>query len=347
LTAVAAGLAAFELAKVDVGVATFGGILQTISMLPIYKFGSEEQKQNYLPKMAQWELVGSFCLTEPEAGSDASNLKCEARPDYEEKEKDKEKEKELSADSTGSLPRQQPKGWRLRGQKRWIGNGTWADVNVVWARDAVSQSVRGFVVETPRSGGSDWADWADSNEPLPGLVRQKIQRKVALRPVQNADLTFRDCYVADSQRLPGATSWTDGPAACLFFTRLCAAWIGLGAAAGAYEAALRYCQTRQQFERPLAGLQLVQEKLVRQLGMLQGMWLMCWRASSLYDLGQLTLGKASMCKAQVTLQARQCVALAREVLGGNGVIADFGVARHFVDVEAVYSYEGTYDINTL
>ncbi|KAL6061118.1 Acyl-coenzyme A oxidase 4, peroxisomal [Balamuthia mandrillaris] len=299
------GLVAMELAKVDAGMATFYSILQPISMLSIYKSGSEEQKKELLPKMASLQLIGCFGLTEPDAGSDASNLYTTA--------------KKVEG------------GWLLNGRKRWIGNGTFADVIIIWAINADTKKVHGFIV---RKGAR-------------GLKTIKIENKIALRAVQNADIVLEDCFVPDQDQLVAAKDFKTGPASSLFLTRIMAGWIALGTAMGAYERCLAYLKQRRQFGVPLARLQILQEKVVRMLGTIQCITLLCWRVSSLYDARTLSFGQASLAKATSTRMARSVLKLARECMGGNGVVTDFGVARAFADIEAVYTFEGSYEINSL
>ncbi|KAF2071301.1 hypothetical protein CYY_007376 [Polysphondylium violaceum] len=301
------GMVALELSKTSTDLSTFYCILLNISMLPIFYCGSEQQKQHYLPKMASMDMIGAFALTEPEAGSDASGLKCSAT--------------------------KVPGGWRLNGEKRWIGNAPIADVLIVWARNSDTKKIHGFIVEPSKHKG---------------VTIEKMENKIALRSVQNGHIYLRDCFVPDEQQLPLAKDFQTGPGKCLFLTRIVAAWIALGVASNAYEKCLEYVKQRKQFGQPLASFQLVQERLTRMLGNLQGMTLMCLRISQLFDQGKLTYGQVGLLKAHVSLKGREIVSLSRELLGGNGIASDFGgVARNFVDMEAIYTFEGTYDVNSL
>eukprot|EP01095_Lingulamoeba_sp_RSL-Kostka_P004402 TRINITY_DN1560_c0_g1_i1.p1 TRINITY_DN1560_c0_g1~~TRINITY_DN1560_c0_g1_i1.p1 ORF type:complete len:410 (-),score=135.19 TRINITY_DN1560_c0_g1_i1:202-1431(-) len=315
LNAVESGVIAMEIAQKDGGLATFFGILQTISMLPIYICGSEEQKQRFLPKMASLDLVGCFGLTEPNYGSDASGLQTTATPVYD-------------------IGKKTIKGYLLKGEKRWIGNGTFADITIIWARNSENGKVNGFVVEKDKVKS-------------PEYITDAIPNKISLRSVQNAHIKMDNCFIESSNRLVNADNWATGPAKCLFLTRIIAGWIAVGLCSGAYNNALKYTKNRLQFNTPLASFQLIQEKLVRILSMIQSMKLLCWRISKLYDEDKLSFGQASMCKAFCTLNARNVLTLAREIVGGNGIVTDFGVAKAFVDIEAVYSYEGSYEINAL
>jgi glutaryl-CoA dehydrogenase len=223
-------------------------------------------------------------------------------------------------------------GYLLNGAKRWIGNATFADVIVVWAQDEETGRVGGFLVE----------------KGTPGYRATKIEGKIAKRSVINADITLENVFVPEENRLPFARSFRD-TANILKNTRYGVAWEAVGHAQAAYELALEYTLQREQFGRPIAGFQLVQQKLVYMLGDLTAIQLMAWRLSKLRDEDetQVTEGMASLAKQYCAAKARQIVALGREVLGGNGILLDRHIARHFADIEAVYTYEGTNEINTL
>jgi glutaryl-CoA dehydrogenase len=218
----------------------------------------------------------------------------------------------------------------LNGQKRWIGAATFADLIVVWAQDDQTGGVGGFVVE----------------KGTPGFTATKIQHKLALRALPNADITFDNCRIPIANKLVNARSFKD-TAAVLRATRLGVAWMAVGVAQAAYEFALGYARKRQQFGRPIAGFQLIQNKLVDMLQELEFMKISTWRLSVLQDQGKLSDGQASLAKRNNARKAREICALARELMGGNGILIDNHVARHFADVEAIYSYEGTNEINTL
>lgn len=304
LSITGAAMATMELARVDASCATFYLVHTFLAMLTISLMGSEDQKAQLLPGMADNSLVGCWALTEPSNGSDASALTCTATK------------------VTG--------GWVLDGQKRWIGNGTWADVSVVWARSSVDGQVNAFIVR----------------KNTPGFTPTKIDNKIALRCVQNADMLFERCFVPDSARLPGVDGFKDTNKV-LALSRVMVSWLPVGMAMGAYDMAARYLRERHQFGAPLASFQLMQEKLARMLGNVNAMFLMAWRLCKLSEAGTLSHEQASLVKAWNTLRGREVVALAREVLGGNGVVADFHVAKQFCDMEAIYTYEGTYEVNVL
>lgn len=298
------GIVTMELARVDPSVATFFGVQSGLSMGSIYLCGSEDQKQRWLPAMRTFDAIGAFGLTEPEVGSGAAGgLTTTARRDGDE--------------------------WILNGQKKWIGNATFADVTVIWARDEADQ-VKGFLVE----------------KGTPGFGAEKIENKMALRVVQNALITLDDCRVSDANRMTGANSFAD-TAKVLRMTRAGVAWIGLGCAMGAYEHALAYAQQRRQFGRPIGSFQMIQDLLVQMLGNVTASQCMMLRVSQLQDAGADRDEQSALAKAFCTTKARESVGLARELLGGNGILLDHNVGRFVADAEAIYSYEGTREINTL
>jgi glutaryl-CoA dehydrogenase len=220
--------------------------------------------------------------------------------------------------------------WVLDGEKTWIGNATFADVIVVWARDVADGNVKGFLVE----------------KGTPGLTATKIEQKMALRTVQNAHLALRSCVVPESHRLAHATSFAD-TAAVLRMTRVSVAWQTVGCAVGAYERALDHARRREQFGRPIGGFQLVQDLLVRMLGNITASLCMVAQLARLADVERLTEEQASLAKAFCTTKMRETVGLARELLGGNGILLDYDVGRFVADAEAIHSYEGTREMNTL
>ena len=299
------GLIMMELARIDCSVATFHGVHSGLAMGSLYLCGSEEQKRRWLPAMQRAEKIGAFGLTEPEVGSGAARgltTTAECRGDH----------------------------WILNGRKRWIGNATFADLTVIWARDVADGQVKGFVVE----------------KGTPGFATEKMQHKMALRVVQNATIEMNDCRVPDENRLANARSFKD-VAAVLRMTRAGVAWESVGCAQGAYEHALRYACQREQFGQPIAQFQLVQDLLVRMLGNVTASQCLVLRLSQLQDAGLMREEHASLAKAFCTVRARETVGWARELLGGNGILLDHHVARFVADAEAIYSYEGTREINAL
>jgi glutaryl-CoA dehydrogenase len=299
------GFVSMEVARVDPSIATFFGVHGGLAMGSLYLCGSEEQKQEWLPRMARMEVLGAFGLTEPDVGSGASR-------------------------GLATTARREGDTWVLDGTKKWIGNATFADVTVIWARDVDSGAVKGFLVEKDTAG----------------FTATKMEHKIALRVVQNALITLDGVRVPESMRLQEANSFKD-TAAVLRLTRASVAWQAVGCGRGAYEHALRYATSRQQFGRPIGGFQLVQDQLVRMLGNVTASLAMTTRLSQLQDAGAMSEEHASLAKAFCTVKARETVGLARELLGGNGILLEYDVGRFVADAEAIYSYEGTREINTL
>ncbi|HSZ99979.1 MAG TPA: acyl-CoA dehydrogenase family protein [Streptosporangiaceae bacterium] len=299
------GMIALELARVDPSIATFMGVHGGLAMGSIYLCGSEEQKQRWLPAMARMEKIGAFALTEPDVGSGvAGGLTTTAQRD-------------------GDV-------WVLNGRKKWIGNATFADLIIVWARDVADNQVKGFVV----AAGTE------------GFTPEKMRNKIALRVVQNAEITLDNVRVLEADRLQQATTFRD-TAKVLRLTRAGVAWQATGCARGAYEHALAYAKQREQFGRPIAGFQLVQDLLVRMLSNVTASACLCVRLSQLQDQDEAKDHHSALAKAFCTVRMRETVGWARELLGGNGILLENQVGRFVADAEAIYSYEGTREINTL
>jgi glutaryl-CoA dehydrogenase len=299
------GFLAMEMARVDTSISTFFGVQSGLAMGSIYLCGSEEQKQEWLPKMQKMEVMGAFGLTEPEVGSGAAGgLTTTCRRDGDE--------------------------WVINGQKKWIGNATFSDITIIWARDLGDNQVKGFIV---RKGNT-------------GFHPEKMENKMALRTVQNALITMKDCKVPEIDRLQEANSFRD-TAKVLRMTRAGVAWQAVGCARGAYEAALKYANERVQFGRPIASFQLVQDLLVTMLSDLTAMQTMVFRLSQMQDNEELLDEHASLAKVFCTLRMRSIVDQARELFGGNGILLEYDIARFVADAEAIYSYEGTKEINSL
>jgi alkylation response protein AidB-like acyl-CoA dehydrogenase len=221
--------------------------------------------------------------------------------------------------------------WILNGEKRWIGNAPWCDISIIWARDLADSQVKGFIVE---------------NKTTPGFSVEKIENKIALKIVQNGHITLKDVRVPEANRLRGGNSFRD-TAKVLKMTRYVVAWMATGCAMGAYEAALKYAQERQQFGRPIGSFQLVQDLLAKMIANITASQCLLVRQAQLHAEGKLTDAHAALAKAFATAKCRETVAWARELLGGNGIVTDYKVARFFADCEALYSYEGTYQIQNL
>lgn len=304
-SAVFRGFVALELARADASVGTFVGVQNGLATGSIAVAGSDEQRAEWIPKLASGEVLGAFGLTEPESGSDsARGLRTTARREGDE--------------------------WVIDGAKRWIGNATFSDITIIWAKDEADGQVKGFIVPTSS----------------PGYSATKIEGKISLRPVQNADIVLSGVRVPEALRLQRANSFRD-TAAVLRATRAEVAWSAVGTAIGAYEAALAYTRQRVQFGKPIAAHQLIQEHLVQCLGNITASLGMVVRVSELQDRGLQRDEHSALAKAYATSRMRETVAWAREACGGNGIVLDHGVARFFADAEALYSYEGTREMNTL
>ena len=311
MSPIATGLVHMELNRGDGSLGTFVGVQAGLAMQSIAMLGSEEQKRRWLPAMARLEKLGAFALTEPAHGSDSVALETSAR-------------RVKGAGEAGG------DNWVIDGAKKWIGNGTLADVVVVWARDAEDHQVKGFLVE----------------KGTPGYDARRIDGKGSLRAVWQAEITLSGVRVPEENRLPGARSFRD-TGRVLAGTRNAVAWGALGHATAAYEAAVAYCRQRQQFGKPLVSFQIVQDKLVKMLAEVCSMQLYCLRLGRLIEEGKLTDTIAAIAKMNNTRKARQVISEARDLLGGNGILLDFHVMRHMADIEAIHTYEGTETIQTL
>lgn len=296
------GLACRELEFADSGVRSFVSVQGSLAMFPIWKFGSEEQKQEWLPKMATGEAIGCFGLTEADSGSDPSAMKTHARRD-------------------GS-------DWILNGSKMWITNGSIADVAIVWAR--TEGGVRGFIV--PKD--------------TPGFSAPMIHRKASLRASVTSELVLSDVRLPDAFVLPGVASMR-GPLSCLNEARFGILWGVVGAARACYEAALAYAGERRQFDMPIAGFQLTQQKLVNMMVAIQRASLVSLHIGRRKDDGSLTPEQISFGKLDNVARALDVARSARSILGANGITLEYPVFRHMANLETVYTYEGTNEIHTL
>jgi glutaryl-CoA dehydrogenase len=304
MSATAAGLVSMEWARADGSLGTFYGVHSNLAMQSIAMLGSEEQKERWLPPMADLEAIGAFALTEPEHGSDAVHLETSVRRDGDE--------------------------FVINGRKRWIGNGSIADVTVVWARGEDGQ-VGGYLVEPARS---------------PGYRATVIEGKGSLRAVWQAEIELSGVRVPASAKLPGAKRFKD-TGRVLAGTRNQCAFAALGHAIAGYEAALTYARKREQFGKPLAAFQVVQHKLAAMLADVVGMQLYCLRVAQLSDRGDMTDQIASLAKLNNGRKARQVLLEARDMLGGNGILLENHVMRHMADLEGIFTYEGTDTIQSL
>ena len=300
---VAYGLAIAELARGSGSLATFLHVQSGLAMAAIYNLGSEEQKQRWLPPMAKCEKIGCFGLTEPEAGSDPGSL------------------------STTAV--EEGGGYVLNGEKRWIGNASFADAAVIWARTE-DERISCFLVEGDN----------------PGYHAEVLPRKGSQRAAWQTHVTLRDCHIPGEARLPGANG-LGSTLSVLTHSRYGVGWDGLGQAMDCYETALAYTKEREQFGQKIASFQLVQAKLVEMVNEISLSQLLSIHVGRLKDAGDLDPATVSMFKMNNVAKARKTAALARDVLGGNGILLDYRVMEHMADLEGVYSYEGTNDVNTL
>ncbi len=301
---VAAGLVAIELARGDGSLNTFFGVHSGLAMGTIEICGTEEQKQKWLPPMARMEKIGAFGLTEAKHGSDSVMLETSARKEGDE--------------------------YVLNGEKRWIGNATFADVVIVWARDEEDGQVKGFLVE----------------KGMEGFSTELITGKMGKRAVWQPDVTLENVRVPAENKLGGANSFKDTNKV-LTATRAGVAWEAIGHAVASYEAAVQYTQQRVQFGKPIASFQIIQNKLANMLAEITTMQLLCYRLSQLQEAGKMTGAMASLAKMNNAKKAKQVCADARDCMGGNGVLLEYHVARHLSDMEIVYTYEGTDTIQSL
>ena len=300
---IATGLIALELARGDASVCTFFGVHSGLAMSSIALLGSEEQKQKWLPAMARMEKIGAFGLTEPTHGSDAVALETHAHRDGD--------------------------TYVINGAKRWIGNASFADVVIIWARDDEGK-VGGFLVE----------------KGTPGFEPTVMKGKVAKRAVWQADIKLTDVRVPVESRLAQSHSFKD-TSLVLTATRSGVAWEAVGHAVAAYEIALKYAQERIQFGKALVNFQIIQDKLAKMLANVTSMQLLSLRLGQLQQEGKMTAAMASLAKMNNARLAREVVAEAREMLGGNGILLEYHIARHHADIEAVFTYEGTDTIQSL
>ncbi|HSO90256.1 MAG TPA: acyl-CoA dehydrogenase family protein [Arthrobacter sp.] len=300
-----AGILHAELTRADTSIATFVGVHDGLFTGSIEALASQEQQEAWLPDIYSLKKIGAFGLTEPLGGSDV-------------------------AGGTRTTARKEGDSWILNGAKRWIGNATFSDWVVIYARDLADNQVKGFLVDTRTEGYS----------------ATKIENKISLRTVQNADITLDNVVVPEFFKLANANSFRDTNKV-LKVTRLAVAWQAVGQQLAAFDVARRYAVERSQFGRPIASFQLVQHQLVQILGNAVSSMGMMVRLSQLEDLGQAKDEQSALAKAFTTARMRESVALGRGILGGNGIVTDYEMAKVFSDAEAIYSYEGTHEINTL
>jgi len=303
LNGVAYGLIHQELERGDSGLRSFISVQSGLVMWPIAEYGSEEQKNRWLPKMARGEAIGCFGLTEPDFGSNPE----------------------------GMITRAERKGsdYLLSGAKMWITNGSIADVALIWAKDDAG-TIRGFLVERG----------------TPGFRQNKVTDKFSLRASDTGELVLQEVRIPERNLLPG-TDGIKSTLRCLNQARYSVAWGAIGAAMACYDRALAYAKARVQFDRPIAGYQLVQEKLVEMLTEITKMQALTLRLGRLKDQGRIGHVQISMGKRNNVFHALRIARAARDILGANGIMYEHQIARHLCNLESVYTYEGTHDIHTL
>ncbi|MCV7569811.1 acyl-CoA dehydrogenase family protein [Micrococcus luteus] len=309
MSRMAGALVSMELARGDGSFNTFFGVHSGLAMGSINAFGSDEQKERWLPRMARMEMIGAFALTEPDHGSDSVALETTARREGD--------------------------TWVLDGAKRWIGNASYAHVIVIYARDVADGQVKAFVLE--REPDTEFPAGFE-----PTVITGKIGKRAILQP----DIVISGLRIPEADRLPSCSSFKDVNRV-LSTTRGGVAVETLGHAVAAYEAAVAYAGQRVQFGKPIAGHQLVQGQLATMLADVTNIKLTCFRLLELQDQGRLTGPMASLAKMSAARQARRVTSMARDILGGNGLLLENHVARHLTDMEVVYTYEGTDSMQSL
>ena len=308
LNNVAYGLIMQELERGDSGVRSFASVQGALAMYPIWAFGSEAQKRQYLPKMASGEVIGCFGLTEPDYGSNPSGMITMARE-------------------------QQDGSWLLNGAKMWITNGSTAHIAVVWAKtngDKSDKSIRGFIV--PRG--------------TPGFTSKDQKGKLSLRASDTSELVFQDVHLPAEAILP-ESGGLKSPLMCLTQARYGISWGAVGAAMACYEEALAYAKNRVMFDRPIAGFQIQQQRLAEMLSEIVKAQLVSLHLGRLKDAGTYTPQQVSLAKRNNVSIATDIAREARRLLGANGILAEYASMRHMANLESVYTYEGTHDVHSL
>ena len=301
------GLILQELERGDSGLRSFASVQSSLCMWPIYTYGSEEQKERWLPGMAKGKLIGCFGLTEPDFGSDPGGMRTRAKKDGD--------------------------AWVLNGSKMWITNGSIADVAVVWAKvdDGGAESIKGFLVE----------------KGMPGFVAKEIHGKFSLRASFTSELAFQDVRVPAKNVLPGVQG-LKGPLSCLNHARMGIAFAVMGAAVACFEGAREYTLGRSQFGKPLASFQLTQLKLADMLQEIVKGQLLAWRLAKLKDeKGKASPEQVSLCKRNNVKAALEIARMARNMYGANGISDEYPPVRHMLNLESVFTYEGTHEMHTL
>lgn len=306
MNSVAYGLALQELEYGDSGLRSFVSVQGSLCMWPIWKYGSEEQRERWLPKMTSAEVIGCFGLTEPDSGSDPGSMQTRAREDGD--------------------------AYVLSGTKMWITNAPIAHMAIVWAKvnDGDASSIKGFIVERG----------------MPGFETPIIKNKMSLRASPTGEIVLNEVRVPKSNVLPGVTG-LKGPLGCLSQARFGIAWGALGAARACYDAALSYARERVQFGNPIASRQLIQEQIAEMASEIVKGQIMAFHYGRLKDAGKITPVQVSLCKRNNVGWALKIARTARSVLGANGILLDYPAIRHMLNLESVYTYEGTHEVHTL
>lgn len=300
---VAYGLLMQELERGDSGLRSFASVQGGLVMYPILKYGSDEQKEQWLHKLARGEAIGCFGLTEPEFGSNPGGMITKAKRDGD--------------------------GWIINGSKMWITNGSIADIAIVWAKDD-DNIVRGFLIPKDTKG----------------FTTPEMHGKLSLRASVTSELVLDNVKVSEKQRLPKAEG-LKAPLSCLSQARYSIAWGAIGAAIDCYETALEYSKNRKQFSKPIGAYQLTQNKLVDMLEEITKAQLLAIQLGRLKDQGKANFSQISLAKRNNVAIARDIARSAREILGANGITDDYPIMRHIMNLESVYTYEGTHEMHTL
>lgn len=300
---VAYGLLMQELERGDSGLRSFASVQGGLVMYPILEYGSDEQKKQWLPKLARGEAIGCFGLTEPEFGSNPGGMITKAKRDGD--------------------------GWIINGSKMWITNGSIADIAIVWAKDD-DNIVRGFLIPKDTKG----------------FTAPEMHGKLSLRASVTSELVLDNVKVSEKQRLPKAEG-LKAPLSCLSQARYSIAWGAIGAAIDCYETALEYSKNRKQFSKPIGAYQLTQKKLVDMLEEITKAQLLAIQLGRLKDKGKANFSQISLAKRNNAAMARDIARSAREILGANGITDDYPIMRHIMNLESVYTYEGTHEMHTL
>lgn len=297
------GLVCQELERGDSALRSFSSVQSSLCMYPIFRFGSEEQQQKWLPRMAKGEVIGCFGLTEPDSGSDPSSMKTHAK--------------------------RSNKGWVINGAKMWITNAPIAQLALIWAH--TSDGIRGFLVETDRKG----------------IICSEMKHKFSLRASSTGEISLNDCWIPDENLLPGTEKGLSCALSCLNQARFGIAWGVIGAAESCFDTASNYLAERNQFAKPLASYQLIQKDLVDIYNEIIKAKCLNIQLGRLMNTGDATPEMISLAKMNNCREALRIARMARNLMGANGISIEYPVMRHVVNLESVFTYEGTDNIHHL